>query len=194
VKLQRAATRRGELRKGDRFVSPRTGAELHVVEVPPPGERGALEVRRLFKPGMGGTRTHVHLDFAEEFHVESGVADARLDDLRLRLSRDNPTLYVPPGVPHVNPSNRDITDLTFVQRFDPATEGALAFVRTLGEVLRNGLDDRGDLPTSLVLAVFDATRARTYLGTLPFPLQRTVLQPLGTLLAGARGYAVWLPR
>jgi len=66
-------------------------------------------------------------------------------------------------------------------------------VRTLGEVLRDGRDDDGDLPTALVLAVFDATHGRTYYGRLPFGLQRRVLQPLGTAVAGARGYAVWLP-
>ena len=187
--IQRVATRRGDLTPGDTFESPRTGARLEVKQT----SADELTVERVYRPGMGGARVHVHLDFAEQFEVMSGVADARLDDLRLRLTRDNPVLFIPPGVPHVNPRNLDTTDLVLQQRFTPPTEGVLAYVRTLGEVLRDGRDDDGDLPTALVLAVFDATHGRTYYGRLPFGLQRRVLQPLGTAVAGARGYAVWLP-
>jgi len=189
VGIQRVATRRGDLTPGDTFESPRTGARLEVKQT----SADELTVERVYRPGMGGARVHVHLDFAEQFEVMSGVADARLDDLRLRLTRDNPVLFIPPGVPHVNPRNLDTTDLVMQQRFTPPTEGVLAYVRTLGEVLRDGRDDDGDLPTALVLAVFDATHGRTYYGRLPFGLQRRVLQPLGTAVAGARGYAVWLP-
>jgi len=189
VRIQRLATRRGRLRPGETFESPRTGARLAVEEV----SSAALVVERLYRPGMGGARVHVHLDFTETYVVQRGVADARLDDLRLRLTADRPTLRIPPGVPHVNPRNADTADLVMHQRFEPPTEGALAYVRTLGEVLLDGRDDDGDLPMALVLAVFDATGGRTYLSRLPFGLQRRVLQPLGAAVAGARGYAVWLP-
>jgi mannose-6-phosphate isomerase-like protein (cupin superfamily) len=189
VPIQRLATRRGGLSEGETFESPVTGARLEVKAV----SAEELLVERVYKPGMGGSRLHVHLDFAEQYQVVRGVADARLDDLRLRITRDNPTLFVPPGVPHVNPRNLDTADLVMQQRFTPPTEGVLAYVRTLGEVLRDGRDDAGDLPAALVLAVFDVTGGRTYLGRLPFGLQRRVLQPLGAAVAAARGYAVWLP-
>jgi mannose-6-phosphate isomerase-like protein (cupin superfamily) len=91
---------------GETFESPRTGARLTIEEISP----AALVVERLYRPGMGGARVHVHLDFAETYVVRRGVADARLDDLRLRLTADRPTLRIPPGVPHVNPRNTDTAD------------------------------------------------------------------------------------
>jgi hypothetical protein len=182
----------------DKWVSPRTDASLEVLEVPGEDGSGVLRVRRVLKPDARASRRHVHLDFAEHFTVEAGVARARLGDLRLWLSAENPVLHVPPGVMHVNPHSADIGDLTLVQCFEPgrggSLEGALAYVRTLGEVLRDGRDEGGELPLSLVLAVFDATDAGTYVGPLWFPLQTRVLRPLGSALAGARGYAVWLTR
>ncbi len=158
---------------------------------------------RLFKQDMGRLPAHVHLGFAERFEVISGVAQAAIDGDQLLLSANGRvTLYVPPGVPHVNPYNDQRADLELRQSFLPATEGASAYVETLGALLEDGRDHDGELPWPLILAVADVTGERSYLTpvvrraplatTWSFALQRRVMHPVGNVLAGAADYHVHL--
>ena len=166
---------------------------MRIVSVPERGGVDALTIERTLKPGQRWTPEHVHLDFSERFCVIEGIADATRagDDLRLAAKE---TLYIGEGVPHTNVRNRDNTDLRYRQTFEPATEGARSYVRTLAQLLREGRDDNGELPWSLVLAIGDVTRERTYASRLPYALQRRVLLPAGRVVAGARGYGVQLAR
>jgi mannose-6-phosphate isomerase-like protein (cupin superfamily) len=186
--------------ENEAVTSPRTGASLRITHAPT-SERDFLSVDRVFKPGMGRFPEHVHLDFAETFKIEKGVAEAKVGGDTLRLTAGK-AFHVPRGVPHVNPYNADIEDLTLAQKFDPATEGARSYVQTLERVLWQGRDDDGELPAAVILALGDVTRERTYL-TGPrwghgwgeatfFALQRRCLLPLGRAVAGARGYEVYL--
>jgi mannose-6-phosphate isomerase-like protein (cupin superfamily) len=187
------------------IVSPRTGAGLRRdARTDDEIQTRTLAVVRRFKPDMGRFPAHVHLDFAERFRVMSGVAEAEIDGDKLRLSaRGSSTLFVPPGVPHVNPYNDGREDLELRQSFTPASEEAESYVETLAAILGDGRDDDGELPWSLILAVGDVTRARTYLipvsrlarqsNTWSFALQRRVLMPVGRFVAGARHYDVHLP-
>jgi mannose-6-phosphate isomerase-like protein (cupin superfamily) len=206
--MRPAPKRRVVLKAGrETFRSPRTGASLRIAVAPEPGAPDVLSVERVLKPGMGRLPEHVHLDFAERFKVRQGIAEAQIagDTVRLSAGKKWSTLYVPPGVPHVNPYNADpASDLVVRQVFEPASEGARSYIETLAQVLWDGRDDNGEMPWSLVLAVADATRDRTYFTGVPLPgkrrlpapftLQRRVLLPLGTLLAGTRDYAVYLTR
>ena len=182
------------------------------IEKPTPSERRAraagnpipLRVRRRFSLGTGRSRPHVHLDFAEKFEVLEGEALAELDGDRLRLTAEpsRSTLYVPPGVPHVNPYNDGRDDLSLRQSFLPGTWGARSYVNTLAKVLGDGRDHQGELPWPVVLAVADVTRDRTYLtpaskrarraDAWSFNLQRRILFPVGRLVAGTRDYVVHL--
>ena len=164
----------------------------------------ALVVKRRLKRGMGRFPSHVHLDFAERFEVTAGAAHAEIDGGHIRLISDpgRRTLYIPPGVPHVNPYNEEDAELEFWQSFLPGTEGVRSYVETLAEVLSDGRDDDGDLPWALALAVADETRERTYLtplsrkawrgNTFSFALQRRLLLPAGSTVARIRGYTVYL--
>lgn len=180
--------------------SPRTGARLRITHAPS-RDSDSLSVERLFKPGMGRFPEHVHLDFAETFVIEKGIAEARLGGDTVRLAAGS-TFHVPQGVPHVNPYNADIEDLRFVQKFNPATEGARSYVQTLARVLWHGRDHNGELPADVILAVGDVTQEHTYLtgpqwrrgwgDAASFAFQRAVLLPLGRLVAGTRDYSVCL--
>ena len=192
MRVQRANVQRLPIAKGQRFTSFRTGAAMEIVEVPA-GRTDALTVERRFPSRMRRAPPHVHLDFAERFTIVEGVADARIGDSQLRLGKDE-VHYAGPGVLHCNPINRGRHPLAYRQTFEPATEGARSYVRTLAQVLSDGRDEDGDLPWSLVLAIGDVTRERTYAKWLPYELQRRVLLPLGNYVAGTRNLGVQLAR
>ncbi len=186
-------------------MSPRTGARVRRDPLSDDERRAdALAIVRRFKQDMGRFPAHVHFDFAERFEVLSGVARAALggDDLLLSTAEGRSTLYVPPGVPHVNPYNEERTYLELRQVFLPATDGAWSYVETLAAIMQDGRDDGGELPWPLLLAVADVTGERSYLTpvvrrepratTWSFALQRRVLQRLGNVVAGTGGYDVHL--
>jgi mannose-6-phosphate isomerase-like protein (cupin superfamily) len=194
VKLQRARVHRVLLETSDHPIrSPRTGAEMTIVTVPEAGGESVLTIKRVVKPGRRRVPEHVHLGFSERFTILRGIADARIAGSEQRLAAGD-TLWVGIGRPHSNPSNRDTSDLVYLQTFTPATDGARSYVRTLAQVLRDGRDDDGELPGSVVLAIGDVTRERTYAHVRPYSLQRRVLLPLGNLVAGTRGFTVHLAR
>jgi mannose-6-phosphate isomerase-like protein (cupin superfamily) len=175
------------------FVSPASGASLEILVVPPPGSDGEILVRRRLVGQKTRPATHVHLDVVERFMIEQGVAEAKLDADTLRLAGGD-VLLVPKTVPHAVPFSRDRGVLVMRQSFQPATEGARAYFRTLGQMLEDGRDDGGELPRLASLAVVSATGARAYMTRVPFWSQRKLLVPAGAHLARARGYDVWLTR
>jgi mannose-6-phosphate isomerase-like protein (cupin superfamily) len=174
------------LAPGQRFANERSGAQLEIVEAPVIGGRSVLEVRRLLRPGMGLAIPHVHLDYAETWCVEDGIADAVVGDRRLRWSPGD-EVHIAPRTAHANPHNRSRADLVVRQRFEPATEGALSYVETLGRLMEAGRDLRGDLPPDAAMAVFDATGAGTYVARVPRLLQQRVAFPLARPIARWRG-------
>lgn len=169
---------------------------FRVVEVPERHSDDPLVVERVLRTGMSKAPPHVHLDFAERYEVLSGVADARMGDESLRVNAlpGRSVLWVGQGQLHVNPHNADVDDLHLRQSFQPATDGVRAYVATLVKLLAEGRDHNGDVPWSLVLAIADVTRERSYFGSAGYGLQRRVLLPLGSMCAGTRGYDVWLTR
>jgi mannose-6-phosphate isomerase-like protein (cupin superfamily) len=196
VKLRRAQKRRTVLTTERWITSPRSGAKLLVKQVPERGSGEPLVVERVLLRGMYKAPPHVHLDFAETYTVLEGVADAKLGDDALRLSKQEGRnrLWIGKGRVHVNPWNADIDQLHIEQSFAPATDGVRAYIATLADMLAQGTDHNGDLPWSLVLAIADVTRERTYLSRASFSLQRRLLLPLGNVAAGTRGYKVVLTR
>jgi hypothetical protein len=160
---------------------------------------------------MGKFPPHVHFEFAELFEVISGGAVAVLDGDEQRLvasalSADpafRSVLYIPPGVPHVNPYNFDCDKLVVRQSFSTATDGVRTYVETLAEVMADGRDADGELPWPLVLAVGHVSGDQSYLTPAvrrrprgprwSFEVQRRVLQPIGGVVAGTRDYRVQLP-
>jgi mannose-6-phosphate isomerase-like protein (cupin superfamily) len=169
---------------------------MMILEVPGGSAGDWIKVRRVFEGKTRWAPMHVHLDFEERFEILTGHADAKIrgDDVRLSAGE---TFFVGKGQPHVNPTNRDTTAssrLDYTQTFTPATEGARSYVQTLAQLLREGRDSDGELPWSLVLAIGDVTRERTYVNVRPYSLQRRVLLPIGNRVAGARGFAVQLGR
>jgi mannose-6-phosphate isomerase-like protein (cupin superfamily) len=183
---------RAPLKAGMTFVSSQSGARLTICQV---SSRGPLVVERELTSGCRPGGRHVHLDFAERFVIKQGVAEARIQDARLRLGRGE-ILYVDPTAPHVNPYPADGGRLVFEQTIDPSTPAAQAVMRTLGEVIREGRDEGGELPIVAMLAVLDETQARTYLEQRPigYWCQRRLLRPAAAMIAKRRGFEVWLTR
>ena len=166
---------------------------MRILEAPDAKGADGLKIERVFQAGKRWAPKHVHLDFSERFEIVSGIADARLAGSEQRLAAGD-TFYAGAGMEHVNPTNRDTSELVYKQSFIPATEGARSYVKTLAQVLRDGRDEDGELPWSLVLAIGDVTRERTYARPLPYWFQRRVLLPAGRYVAGARGFGVQLTR
>jgi mannose-6-phosphate isomerase-like protein (cupin superfamily) len=142
-----------------------------------------LTVRRVLEPGMGFRVMHVHLDFVEIFRVLDGIADARVDTRTLRMTRDDEPLVISIDTPHMNPCNRSRKTLVIEQTFEPATEGARTYVRTLQTYIAQGRDVRGDLPPLVAMALFAATDSGTYASGVPRSLQRRVVFPLARPVA-----------
>lgn len=166
------------LQPGDYFASPRTGAILEITKWPELGGPGALEVRRVLRPGMGFPLPHVHLDMDETFKIEFGVADARVGVRTIRLGVDE-EFRVPRYDMHVNPRNRSRTDVVMLHRFESATTYvAQRYIETLAEYIEDGRDMWGDLPPLVALAVFAGRDQQTYGPWLPRGLQRKVVFPL----------------
>jgi hypothetical protein len=192
------------------ITSPRTGARLSLAPKSDHDD-GELCLLRSYKRGMGKFPPHVHFEFAERFEVMSGGAVAVLDGDEQRLvgpavSADRAfrsVLYVPPGVPHVNPYNFDCEELEVRQSFSTATDGVRTYVETLAEVMADGRDDDGELPWPLVLAVAHVSGEHSYLTPAvrhrprgprwSFEVQRRLLQPIGGVVAGTCDYRVQLP-
>jgi hypothetical protein len=192
------------------IVSPRTGAGLRQA-ASSTSDGGELALERSYKRGMGKFPPHVHFEFAERFEVISGGAVAVLDGDEQRLVGPQVfgdpafrrVLYIPPGVPHVNPYNFDCAELVVRQSFSPATDGVLTYVETLAEVMAEGRDDDGELPWPLVLAVAHVSGEQSYLTPAirhrprgprwSFEIQRRVLQPVGDVVAGTCDSRVQLP-
>jgi mannose-6-phosphate isomerase-like protein (cupin superfamily) len=164
--------------EGDSFANARTGARLEITALPAdPHGPDRLEVRRVLRPGTGFRFPHVHVELVERFRVESGVADARVGHRRLRLGPGDEFL-IPPRTTHVNPCNRGLADLVFRQEFEPATDDALRYVRTLATLLEEGRDVRGDLPLATALAILDPREPQTYAPRVPRALQRHAVLPV----------------
>jgi mannose-6-phosphate isomerase-like protein (cupin superfamily) len=180
------------LHNGDTFRDASSGATLEVIRTSAPG-RGALEIRRLIKPGTGRTIPHLHTDYVERFLVERGEATAKLDGRELRLGPGE-RLEVPIGTRHVNARNASPRDLVLRHVFDPARAFTLAYVETLGHLMRGGrADAHGEVPVLAAFAIGHRTRSGSYAAGVPQALQRAALLPLGALLARVRGYELRLP-
>jgi hypothetical protein len=212
VKVRRVRTRRSNTSAltVQGITSPRTGAGLKL-PFASASDGGELAVQRSYKRGMGKFPTHVHFEFAERFEVISGGAVAVLDGDEQRLVASalqtglafRSVLYIPPGVPHVNPYNFDCDELVLRQSFSTATDGVRTYVETLAEVMADGRDDDGELPWPLVLAiarisgeqiyVTPAVRRRPRGPRWSFQVQRRFLQPAGGVVAGTWDYRVQLP-
>jgi hypothetical protein len=134
------------------------------------------------------------MDFDETYEILDGIADAWIDGLDRRLTNNGERFRIPSGTPHVNPYSNDNTGLRLRHTIAPATEAALAYVNTLGQLMNQGRDDNGELPKLATLAVFDTMQGRTYLSQLPVWPQRRVLSPLAARVARRRGYTVWPAR
>jgi mannose-6-phosphate isomerase-like protein (cupin superfamily) len=172
----------------------RSGATLEIETLPTqgPGGRlnGKIELIRTFPPGEGRSRRHRHMDFDETYEILAGVADAWIDGLSRRLTKESGLFKIPSGTDHVNPYSNDNTGLRLKHTIAPATEAALAYVNTLAQLMLEGRDDDGELPPSATLAVFHRMQGRTYLSQLPVWSQQRVVYPIGARIAHRRGYSV----
>jgi mannose-6-phosphate isomerase-like protein (cupin superfamily) len=177
---------------GDRFENASSGAVLEIVRSPG-DQRGALELRRVLRPGTGKTLAHVHRDYVERFVIESGHATARLARKTVELGPGD-ELEVPIGTPHVNAYNAGGEDLVMRHSFEPASDFALAYVETLGHMMRAGASDKqGEVPVLAAFAIGHATSSRTFAAGVPDVLQSNLLLPLGAALGRHRRYELHLP-
>jgi hypothetical protein len=172
----------------------RSGATLEVLTLPTQGYGGRLDgkivVERTFPPGKGRSLEHRHMDFDETYEIIEGVADAQINGGSRRLKAGD-LVKIYKGTAHVNPFSNDNTGLRLRHTIAPATQAALAYVNTLGQLMNQGRDDDGELPRLATLAVFEHLQGQTYLTQLPESLQQRVLSPLGARFAKRRGYEVW---
>jgi mannose-6-phosphate isomerase-like protein (cupin superfamily) len=166
------------LAKGTVVANKRTGAMLEVTEWPEIGKSGAVQIRRVLRPGMGFRIPHVHLFMDETYHVEYGVADFRIGPRSGRLSQSQ-SFRVPRFEVHLGPLNRSTGDLVFLHTFEAARTGPIKrYVETLARFLEEGRDLHGDLPPLVAAAVFAGKDQQTFLPGLSLGLQQKVVFPM----------------
>ena len=180
------------LKAGDRFENPDTGASFEVLRAPADAD-DVLDLHRVVKPRTGKTLPHVHLDYVERFLVESGRARAKVDGRTVSLGPGE-ELELPAGTDHTNPANAGEQDLIMRHVFQPVSRFILAYIETLGQLMRENRTNRqGDLPVSVIFAIADETDAQSFAAGLPKGLQRAVLAPLIGRYARMRGYDLRIP-
>jgi mannose-6-phosphate isomerase-like protein (cupin superfamily) len=163
---------------GEVFANPRTGAMMEVTAWPQIALPGELQIRRVFRPGMGFRVPHVHLSLDETFYVEYGVADIRIGHRSGRLCAGQ-QFRVPRYEVHLNPLNRSTNDLVFLQTFEGARfDRAKRYVETLAKFLTEEREVLGDLPPLVAAAVFAGKYEQTFAARLPQMLQRRVVFPV----------------
>ncbi len=168
------------------FANPRTGAMLEVVALPRIAGSGALQIRRVLRPGMGFRIPHIHLYMDEVYEVEYGVADFRIGHRRGRLSQGE-HFRVPRFEVHLGPLNRSTSDLVCLHTFEAARTGPIMrYVETLARYISEGRDVHGDLPPLVAAAVFAGKDQQTFLPGLSLGLQRRVVFPM------AKSFEEWL--
>jgi mannose-6-phosphate isomerase-like protein (cupin superfamily) len=189
--------RRTRLRRGDYFQGRATGATLLVEALPKPQFGGRLDgpliFRRVYGEGEARVPEHRHMEFKETFKVMSGFADMWIEGEGEVFLKPGELRTVHQGVAHTHPRRHGSEPLEVRQTIAPATEGALAFVNTLGHLMLDGRDDEGEVPALAALGLLNETRGRTYLARLPAWPQRTVLFPLAGQVARRR-YDLYLAR
>jgi quercetin dioxygenase-like cupin family protein len=181
------------LTEGAEFTG-RSGATLKVTTLPTQGYGGRLDgeisVIRTFPPGKGRSLEHRHMDFDESYEILEGIADAWINGGPTRLTAGE-VVKIYKGTPHVNPHSNDNTGLKLRHTIAPATQAALAYVNTLGQLMNQGRDYDGELPPLATLAVFERLQGQTYLTQIPEWSQNKLLGPIGARVARHRGYEVW---
>jgi hypothetical protein len=196
---------RERLERGASFESPVTGARLEVIAISNDEEKPLTIKRRIpprgrtVPPRTLGGMPHSHDGFTERFKILEGVAEARRtrglgvgDRISLRVGE---VFFAAVDEMHVNPYNTSSDWLVFKQTFNPGTESVRAFILTLGDALEQGRDSvDGYLPVLPTAAVFDETRAGTFLPVIPIRAQRHVLLPLAAKLAARRKWPITLSR
>lgn len=162
---------------GEVFANTRTGAMIEITAWPEIAGPGAVQIRRVLRPGMGCRLPHLHLLMDETFHVEYGVADFRIGHRSGRLAQGQ-HFRVPRFEVHVGPLNRSTSDLVVLQTLEAARTGPLTrYVATLASFIQEGRDVHGDLPPLVAAAVFAGKDQQTFLPGLSMGLQSKVMFP-----------------
>lgn len=151
---------------------------LEVTKWPQVAGPGAVQIRRVLRPGMGFRVPHMHLYMDEVYEVEYGVADFRIGHRRGRLSPSQ-HFRVPRFEVHLGPLNRSTGDLVFLHTFEAARTGPITrYVETLARYISEARDVHGDLPPLVAAAVFAGKDQQTFLPGLSLELQRRVVFPM----------------
>jgi hypothetical protein len=159
---------------------------VEVTAWPEIGGSGAVQIRRVLRPGMGFRIPHLHLLIDETFYVEYGVADFRIGHRTGRLGQGQ-EFQVPRYEVHLNPINRSTSDLVFLQTLEAARTDALKrYVLTLTQFIAEGRDVQGDLPPAVAAAVFAGKDQQTFLPWLSKGVQRSLVFPLARTIETRR--------
>jgi len=147
---------------------------------------GAIELRRVYAPGMGFRVPHVHVMLDETFRVEYGVADFWIGRRPGRLA-EGQEFRVPRYEVHLGPLNRSTSDLVFTHTLEATrTAHIRRYAETLARFIKEERDVHGDLPPMVAAAIFAGKDQQTVLPVLPQGFQRTVLFPLARTIERRR--------
>lgn len=171
------------VKQGEAYANPRTGTRVEVEELRP---EQLVFVRR-YPSASGEADPHVHLDFSQSWEVLSGTATLAVDGATQTLTAGE-RVEVGTGQKHQDPYNETEGELAVRWRVEPVTEFVEGYLNAYAHLLaRDGLNDQDEFPMLQLFVILNATRARSYAGNVPVPLQRATL-PLLAALGRIRGY------
>ncbi len=171
------------VRQGDVYANPRTGTRVEFRELSP----ARLIFERRYPPATGKTDPHLHLDFTQSWEVVSGTATLAVDR-ESRTFGPGESVHVDAETKHQDPYNDSGEGLTVLWRIEPVNEFVEGFMNAYAHLLAHDrLNDQDEFPTLQLLVILRATRAKSYVASLPIGVQRATIPLLGAL-GRMRGY------
>jgi hypothetical protein len=143
-------------------------------------------MRRTLPPGTGKADAHRHLDYAETFVIEEGVATVQVGR-EVRTLGAGETLRLEHDTAHANPYNESSEPVTFLHSVEPPNPFVRTYVATWLQKLESGdLNEQDEFAALQLFPVLAATKARSFAVGPPIAAQKIVL-PIVAAVGRARG-------
>jgi hypothetical protein len=170
------------------FTERESGARLELHPWFYAGGRQYLGFTRVLPPHTGKTPAHVHPGVAQHSVLLDGPAARYRRGRRGGVLRAGEELFIPPGVPHIDPYNDSDKPITIRSLFSPGPVALLGYIRVLGQAIRDGkVNAQQELPLPYLLLMLAQPDSATFAAGLPVGLQRRVLLPLVAAVARRMG-------
>jgi mannose-6-phosphate isomerase-like protein (cupin superfamily) len=171
------------LEVGKRYVSPKTGSWIEIVE----RAGGTMKFERSFAPGTGRADPHLHEDLTQTWDALSGEGMIEVDGVE-REFRTGDRVAIPPGTHHRDPWNPSSAELHVRGTFEPINNFIEGYAEAYAHHLTHGgLDEQEEMPVLQIFVTSRATDGRSWAASPSIGIQKASL-PLLAAIGRLRGY------